>query len=1135
MKKTTCGWPAHGSNRHITKTLLVMKLTFFLLTAGFLNVYAKGISQNVTFSGKNVSLPSVFSSIKKQTGFVFIYTDRVLQDAKPVTIKASETPLDQFLAELFEDQPLAYEISGKDIFVSRKPLAPLQSGSPKINDALDPPSPIRGVARNMDGEPLAGANVIVKGSKSGTSTNGDGSFSINANPGDVLLITSIGYQPTEYKITPATVSSANLSTGLIIYLQRSESKLDEVQIVAYGTTTKRFNTGNVTTIKASEIKDIPTSNPMLVLQGRVPGLEIQPANGLAGAGISIRVQGSNSLTNGNDPLIIIDGIPYPSQSIPGTTILSYILGHNGGAKSYDQVGSPLSFLNTPDIESIDVLKGADATSIYGSRGANGAIIITTKKGKTGKTSVTFNVQSGFKKVGKRLNLLNGSEYLSMRHEAIKNDGSTISPYDYDLDGTWDTTVSHNWQKELIGGAAFNMINNISITGGSDNTKYLISGNYSKEDYVYPQLFNKNNDTRGGIHFNISSSSSNNRFTIQFSGSYMYDDNKLPPSDYTQTALTLSPVAPNLLTPDGDINWVLNSAGVETYGNPISNSMRKYEVKSNSITSSLNLAYEIFHGLKASAILGYNSLTSRHMLTTPLTSIAPSARNFGFTNTLNITNNKDEYINIEPMLEYGKTFRQSKVNFLVGTTITNNTAIFDGVLASGFSSDLLIENLASASSLVSANSGNNIYRYNAVFGRAIYHLKEKYLVQLSGRRDGSSRFGTENQFHNFGSIAAAWIFSEEKFIKNNLPLLSFGKIRSSYGTSGNDQIGDYRFLTLYQSTYNPRSYQGIPTLIPAGLSNPFLQWESIKRWDVALEAGFLDQRLSLNINYALNRSSNQLMTVSLPYTTGFDNISLNLGAKVQNKSWEFSLTSINIKSPKITWQSTVNLTILRSKLLEFPGLDQSPFAYKYIVGKSPNVQQVYKYAGLNDSTGIFQFYNKEGKITTTPDVLQDRVATVNPDSKFNGGFINTITYGNLSLNISLNFDRRFILIQYPSDQPGTFLYTVPLYMLDRWKNPGDKATYQKYTASYQNFEQYINYTASSDRSFQDVYYIRCNNLALNYEFPGSWKRAIGASMFNVYIQTLNPFIITNFKKGLDPQTQNSLPQLKTFNFGIKGTF
>ncbi|MDQ0106852.1 TonB-linked SusC/RagA family outer membrane protein [Chitinophaga terrae (ex Kim and Jung 2007)] len=1109
--------------RILSIKVLMVLLAITLINSKLYGADSGGQTTEVFYSVKNGSLIDILSDIGKRINYKIYYPPEAVDDlkSKRYTIKFRGAEIREVMNYLFNDITLwTYKMHNNEIQILRS--IPIQAV-----DSLPNVQSVFGVIKDISGNVVPGATVKVKNSNKGTTTDNEGKFTLsNIQKGDRLIISSIGYQTKELTAGNQTV---------IAELNPFINNLNETQIVAYGSTTKRYNTGNVSTVKASEIKDLPVSNPLLALQGRVPGLEIQPANGLAGAGVSIRVQGSNSLTNGNDPLIIIDVIPYPSQTIPGTTILSNILGSNGGAKSYDQMGSPLSFLNTADIESIDVLKGADATSIYGSRGANGAIIISTKKGKAGKTSVTFNIQSGFKTVGKQLSLLNGSEYLSMRREAIKNDGGIVSPYDYDLNGTWDTTISHNWQKELTGGAAFNMTSNLSITGGSDNTKYLISGNYSKENYVYPQFFNKTNDTRGGVHFNISSGSNNNRFTIQFTGNYMYDNNQLPPSDYMPLALRLSPVAPSLLTPDGDINWVLNSAGVETYGNPISNSMKKYEIKSTSITSSINLSYEILPSLKASAVLGYTSINSRQMLTTPLTSIPPSSRNFGVTNSLDITNNKNEYINIEPMLEYGKTFGESKLNFLVGTTITNNKSIFDGVLASGFSSDLLIEDLASATAFSSANSGNNIYRYNAAFGRVTYHLKDKYLIQLSGRRDGSSRFGSENQFHNFGSIAAAWIFSEEKFIKNSLPFLNFGKIRSSYGTSGNDQIGDYRFLTLYQSTYNPRPYQGIPALVPSGLSNPFLQWESIKKWDIALETGFLDQRLSLNINYALNRSSNQLMTVSLPYTTGFDNISLNLGAKVQNKSWEFALTSINIKSPRITWLSTVNLTILRSKLLEFPGLDQSPFAYKYIVGKSPNIQQVYKYAGLNDTTGIFQFYNKKGEITTTPDVLQDRTSTINTDSKFNGGFINTFTYGNLSLNISLSFDKRFILIQYPPDQPGTFLYTVPPYMLDRWKNPGDKATYQKYTASSQNFEQYINYTVISDQSFQDVYYIRCNNLTLNYEFPDSWKRAIGASMFNVYIQTLNPFIITNFKKGLDPQTQNSLPQLKTFNLGIKGTF
>ncbi|HEX4849953.1 MAG TPA: TonB-dependent receptor plug domain-containing protein, partial [Puia sp.] len=339
------------------------------------------------------------------------------------------------------------------------------------------------------------------------------------------------------------------------------SAIDEVQVIAYGTTTKRFNIGNVATVKAADIEKQPVQNPLLALQGRVPGVVVTQMTGINGGAVKVRIQGQNSFrADGLDPLIVIDGVPYPATT---TSYMEYVV----------QGGSPLNYINPSDIESISVLKDADATAIYGSRAANGAILITTKKGKTGKPKLFVDVQQGWGKVTRHVDMMNTRQYLDMRYEAYKNDGidlaaQSVSSKNYDLK-FWDTTRYTDWQKELIGGAAQYTNINAGVSGGSANVQYLVSATYNRQTTVFPGNFS---DKVGGLHFSLNGSSPNQRLRIQLSGSYQYNQNGLPGNDLTQSAVLLEPDAPKLYNEDGSLNWAQTASGRSTWTNPLVNSL-----------------------------------------------------------------------------------------------------------------------------------------------------------------------------------------------------------------------------------------------------------------------------------------------------------------------------------------------------------------------------------------------------------------------------------------------------------------------------------------------------------------------------------------------------------------------------------
>jgi len=877
-----------------TKTQLVMKLTSFFLLAACLQVSAKVHSQTVSYSAREVPLEEVFPVIKAQTGYVVFCNANTLQGIKPVTITANNLALEDFLKELLKGLPLEYTIKKKTIIIS-----PGVVGVNTNNEAATPPpADIHGRIIDSLGNALADASVTVKGSKRGTGTDEKGNFELKGISDNATLVISFtGFESQEYKL--------NGKNGVTIMLGRSNNVLDNVQVIAYGQTTQRISVSNATTVNAADIEKQPIDNPLLALEGRVPGLFVAQSSGLAGSGVTVQIQGQNSIQNGNNPFYVIDGVPYTPQLL---TNLGGILGSSGN--SVGGGGSPLSYINPSDIESISILKDADATAIYGSRAANGAILITTKKGKVGEMRVDFNIQQGIGQVTRKLDMMNTPQYLQMRHEGLNNDGITPSMAngDYDL-LLWDTTRNTDWQKALIGRIAQYSNFNATVSGGNSSTQYLIGGTYHRQTAVFPGNYA---DTKGSLHFNINTVSTNQKFRLQLSGNYLIDNNRLPGTDLTNAAITLAADAPPLYNPDGSLNWEPNGSGASTFTtNPMAYTLQSYLNKSNNFISNSIISYHLLPGLEIRSNFGYTNLQQNEISTQPLSFYPPEDRIYNQRTAEYSNNNINSWI-IEPQASYKQIFGMGKLDLLIGSTIEQNNNNGQILSGTGYNSDLSLANIASAS-IITAASTVSVYKYNALFGRLSYNWNDKYLIDLSARRDGSSRFGPSNQFHDFAAVGIGWVFSKEKFINDNLPFISFGKLRASYGTTGNDQIGDYQFLSQYNNVGAGVPYEGALGLIPAGLPNPYLQWELTRKAEGGLDIGLIKDRILLNATYFQNRSSNQLLGYNLPVITGFSSISANLPATVQNTGVELTLSTINMKTQNFTWSTHANLTIPRNKL------------------------------------------------------------------------------------------------------------------------------------------------------------------------------------------------------------------------------
>lgn len=1092
-----------------------MNLIAIFLLAICLQVSASGFSQKVSLNLKNAPVKNVFKEVSRQTGISIVYDESLISDLPRVTIVVNDAPLESVM-QICLGNGLDFTIENNSIVIKEKPGL-----TPSEVEVQLPPIDVRGRVVNGDGEGVL-VTVMVKGSNKGTSTDNDGYFHLaGVSQDDVIVITASNIETKEIRINGRT------DLGKLTVMMKV-TPLDQVQIQAYGKTTRRFSTSNISSVKATDIARQPVTNPLLALQGRIPGVFIEQATGIAGTGVTVRIQGKNSLSKGSDPLYVIDGVPYISQMLLG---ISDIQGRSSSAGS----GNPLNYINPADIESIEVLKDADATSIYGSRAAAGAILITTKKGKTGKTKVDLNLQKGWSKVGHFVNLLHTPDYMMMRREAKKNDNASIGPTDFDINGAWDTTRYTDWQKELIGGTAKYTNAQLSISGGAANTNFLVSGNYHRETSVFPgDLYNQ----KGSLHFSVQHASADQRFLFQIGGQYQADNNQFPGVDLTNASVTLVPNAPKLYNSDGSPNWAPDGYGASTWNNPLAFLETTYKSQVNNLIGNAVISYELFNGFSIKTNLGYTSLVRDEISTFPLSSFAPEIRPYSSSYSTFGNDVLSSWI-VEPQLTYKRRIGKGDLDALIGSTFLKNQSNQQTFFAYGFNTDQLLEDLQSASTVIPSGSVANVYKYNALFGRVNYNWKRKYILNLAARRDGSSRFGANNLFNNFWSVGGAWIFSEENFVKEHLQFLSFGKLKFSYGTTGNDQIGDYQFMNLYYSQNRAVPYQGVAGLYTTQITNSYLQWEETKKLQGGLELGILYNRILFDLAYYRNRSSNQLQYYLLPTITGVDGIITNFPATIQNSGWELSLNTRNIESGNISWSSSFNITLPKNKLVAYENLAQSPYANSYIIGEPFIIYKAYPALGVDPATGIYLFSDNKGNPTSNPSSATDATIVLNTAGPFYGGFQNNIRYKGFSIDLLFQFVKQKAVDYRYGNSPGLFSAgngNQPVSVLGRWQKPGDITNVQRFSSTYPTIlRRARSANINSDAAFTDASYIRLKNLSLSWELPDALVRKSHLQYARIYVQGQNLLTFTKYI-GLDPETRsvNALPPLRILTFGLQVT-
>jgi TonB-linked SusC/RagA family outer membrane protein len=1078
------------------KILMIMKLIVIMMTTCLLQVSAASFAQKMTMVRKNAKLAQVLKEITLQTGYEVLYSDQKIDIDKKIDVNFSNTELKDVLEICLKDQNLSFAIEDKVIVIKRKTPSFLDRVVGAFVDIT-----VYGRILDAEGKGIPGATVKVKGTDKSTMTDQNGAFTIKGvDENATIVISYIGFITRELK------AEKNMGD---IRLEMGSSDLQEVVInKGYYTTTKTLNTGNVSSVTAKDIERQPVSDPMLTLQGRVPGLFIQQNSGIAGRGLTIRLRGQNSLDNGKDPLFIVDGIQFGSTTL---SVGSSVQPPAGGESS------PFSYFNPADIESIQVLKDADATAIYGSRGANGVILITTKKGKEGKTQIDVNLNSGIGKVVQRVNYMNTEEYLDFRKRAFLNDGVKPGAGDFDLNGTWDQSRYTDWQDVLIGGSAKTTEASVVVSGGSTNTQFRLGSTYRKEGTVYPGNFALK---RAAFQFNINHKSANDKFNITLSSVFTNTVNDLPTSGLSQNinqSITLAPNAPNPFNPDGTLNWENSS-----WSNPLAPFKATSDEIAKNLVSNLIMNYRIFTGFQIKSIFSY-SLTNFEQ-----TNLTPkSAQNPDFfpINKHDFLTNKVESWNIEPQITYNSEFLGGNIEGLIGTTLQSTNSNYLGISGSQFSSDALLANIRAASTFTVLARSNAEYRYTAVYSRLGYSYQNKYVVNITARRDGSSRFGPRNKFGNFGAIGAAWIFSNENFFKENVPWLSLAKLRSSYGTTGNDQLGEYKYLDTY-SVLNG-NYQGIGSLVPTQLTNPFYGWERVNKLEASLELGFVNNRITLNASVYRNRTKNQLVQYGLPSVAGFSNVRQNLPAVIENRGLELDMSSINIKTKDFDWTSSINITFPRNELVSYPNFQASSYTNRYAVGKPLSLAFLYHYTGLNPQTGLYTFQdiNADGQLTSTFDYQANFVG-----QRFYGGLQNNFKFHRFEFDFLIQFTKQNGYAYYATS-PGRFNSGLSNLVADKNNRGLIQSLSQLSSSTYSTFR-------SSDGQLADASFIRLKNVSFSWRIPYGNTVQKFLKSASIYLQGQNLYTFTKYK-GFDPEVQGStsavLAPLRTVTAGLRASF
>lgn len=1122
------------------KCVMIMKFTaILLLVVGLMSSYAKTTAQNtrLNFVVDRGTVKDVIEKVEQQTDVSFMYDNRVFDVNQPISIRVDNKTVNDLMDELLANKDLKYERVNRYIIISTK-------GTPSSQQQKS----VSGKVTDTTGAALPGVSVFVKGTTTGTMTNVDGNYTISVPIDTKLLVFSfIGMQTQEVQI--GNKSSINVS------LEEEFVGLDEVVAVGYGSQKKRDVTNALTTFKADNLDERPIARIDQALVGQMAGVQVKQTSGTLGRAFSISVRGTGSLSAGNEPLYVIDGFPLATAQM--------------NTSGNFATGNPLDNINTNDIESIQVLKDASSAAIYGSRAANGVVLITTKSGKSGKPKISFNVYSGFSEVTRKIDMLSSEEWIDRAKEWINGTwvasgaGRTASqstderrtilklaPGAYNtnmmIDDRWDMPghpglAYIDWQDQIL---RKGIVQNyqLSASGGTDAVKYYMSANYMKQEGVVIGMDLTNFSARVNVE---AQANKNLRVGINLTPTYSEtNDPGVEGKDaiYHQT-ISLSPVQEDT---------VGNMANVDNYqmykwsnsrNSPLAQLQRSIGLSKRFRTiTSIFGEYQIMEGLKFKTTINLDNLDNSSKSYVPYTVTGTTANRIASNNTLTSGNlrgyKKQTFVN-ENTLSYNKTFAEKhNVSLMAGASYNSDFVSTSQINSNGGFNTAGVTTLNEAAGWTgtTTESKNVLISY---FGRAQYNFSDKYLFSASIRDDGSSRFGSNSKWAIFPSASLAWKISNENFMKG-LSSISDLKLRTSWGKAGNYNIGDYATIaTLSTYGYAFGTTKVVGRSVNASV-NPDLTWEESSTIDVGFDIGFLKNRITGSFDYYDKLNSGLLLYVPIPAVTGFTTTLSNVG-KVRNKGWELEITSRNLTG-EFSWSTSANLTHNKNKV-EALGQGQtqiwvpSSFDIPHSllrVGEQINSICVVRQIGVLsqadidnkvpqfgiESAGDPKYEDVAGANGTGPDGKiddNDRVIVGHPNPDYVWGITNTFKYKGFDLSILVqgqNGGSIYSLLGRAIGRTGQgYVDNYIGRARDRWRsaeNPGSGME----PKAYSTFGRIKNtdWLYSSD-------YIRVRNITIGYDL-GTLIKSKQISGGRIYFTAENWFGKDKYTGGGNPEAVNT---------------
>lgn len=1091
------------NKRNLLKLLIAMKFTLLLFLLTTVQVFGTVYSQTTKLNVKleNANLIEILNVIENQSQFKFLFNNDLLENKSHGTVEFNGKTVEEILDNVLEGTGSTYTVMENNLIV----ISP-------SNELLQP-NTITGKITDENGEPLIGATVVIKGTTIGTVTDVNGNYSFSNVPsGDVTLIVSfIGYSQKEVLAD---------GTNVDIVLDEDIVGLDEVVVIGYGSVKKSDLTGALSQVKSEDIVAYPSLGVTQALQGRAAGVQIQSNNGEPGSSYKVRIRGATSINSSSDPLYVVDGFPGATMPPP------------------------------EDIESVEVLKDASATAIYGSRGANGVIMVTTKRGKAGKTRIELNSSYSLQKEINRIDLLDRDQFVDYINEV---DAGL-------LEGTLMGTGT-DWQEEIFRNGQIQN-HQISFAGGNEEIKYYVSG------IVYDQagIIINSNYQRFSVTSNIDIAASEKfktglnlfaRRTVQDGVRTQEGSSGTTGTGIISATLTGEPTLPVY---DEDGNYAISWLG-DPNDNPVAvANERANETVQDRLQANWFGEYTFIPELKLRVTLGANINNRREGSYVPTTLNA--GKNVGGEGSINA--NKYTALINENYLTYTKDFGNQDLSVMAGYSYQSTRSESWGARGQNFLTDAFLWwDLDGSSVWMSPSSGLTETELTSFYGRVNYKLLDKYLFTLNGRYDGSSRFAKNNKWAFFPSGALAWNVSEESFMEN-IPQISQLKIRASYGVTGNQAIGPYQSLAKFRTVHSIQNSSIVNAVRPNAVANENLTWESTAQTDIGIDLGLYDQRVYLVADYYYQKTTDLLFSMPLPEYSGYSSMLKNIGS-LQNQGIELTLSTVNFEGD-FRWTTDINYSMNRNKILELP--EGNDIFYRVMPGHMVGIQNNallregepvgsywgYVYEGVvqneseilekafDDYVGGEKYADLDGDGTITGD---DRTIIGNPHPDFIWGFNNTFSYKGFDLNIFLQGSQGNDMYSFTLMELETLrgISNSTTEALDRWTPSNTETDVPKADLSR-------GYQASSRWVF-DGSYIRLKNIALGYNLPDNVVNSLGLENVRLYLSGQNLFTITDYR-GYDPEVNyrsdgstnanrnlgwdyGSYPNAKSYTLGVKITF